>query len=364
MATVLRRSDGGDPLRRYWWLILLVVVIGGGGALLGTRRPGTEPAPDPELGPGSDQSLESIGAGLPTIGAPGGALNLSMEGSYRRQDEANSTQKSSLFEAPAPAPGAGAPVVASAAAASAEGGSLADALKKVASAKPSRENKGWGDAIVRTGFAPPRAKFSALSGPGGAAGAGGSSGASFAARSVTTPFGLPASNPGLAAGSGAGVAGLGGPKVRKGGRNQAFDLLKQVEKTAGQAMQANADLASNLGNRGFDGGAKAAPSLAPAGGVPLGHGGVAGRLEGVPENLKLDDPKLQKKELKVPEIKAEKDAPAGPDMSQMLTMMLMQMAIAGIAGPMFGAIGMTMASAMGANMYGSNFNFGPTQRTY
>ncbi|MBI5202537.1 MAG: hypothetical protein HY925_13180, partial [Elusimicrobia bacterium] len=86
--TVLRRTDG-DVTRKYWWVILLVILAVGAGSLTMMPKTGGGPATDPAAGTASEQTLESIDEGVATVGAPGGPINLSMEGSgaYRRKSE-------------------------------------------------------------------------------------------------------------------------------------------------------------------------------------------------------------------------------------------------------------------------------------
>ena len=354
--TVLRRTDG-DVTRKYWWVILLcVLAVGGGSLVMMPKTGGSGPGTDPAAGTASEQSLESIDDGLKTVGAPGGPLNLSMDGTgaYRRKDaEASATMKSSLYEPRASALTTGTPVVATAGTA-AEGGSLADALKKIASSKPSKEdNKGWGAAAVRTGFTPPKASFSGgLSGLSGGGGGGGGSGASMGVGGGgSTAFGLGGSNPGSASTIG-GAAGLGGglPKVRKGGHNQAMDILKKVETLASGSAGAGGDLANNLNSRAFD--ANTAKSALGGTGSALGGASVG---SGVAENLKLDDPKLNSKKIEVPVVGNDKPADPQGDMEKQIMMMVITMAIGGIMGPMFGAMGTGMANMM----FGTNMTFNP-----
>lgn len=360
--TILRRTES-DVSRRYWWVILIVLLALGAVSLVMLPK-GSGPGPaggDGSAGLASEQGLESIDDGLKTIGAPGGPINLSMEGAgaYQRRDGSDAGQKSSLYESPTAAVGPGAAATVSEAGSSASGGTLAEALKKVASSKPDRsDNKGWGSAAVRTGFSRPQAKFNSLSGPGGGGGGGGS-GASLGVGGVTNPYGIATSNPGSGStvGLGAGGGGGGDFKVRKGGRNQAFDHLKQVQNVAGKAAGAGGDLAANLGSRGFDA-ASARGGLA-GGGTAASGGSVVGGPDAVPENLKLDDPKLQNKKIEVPAIGKDKSANPRADMERQMVMMLMMAAIGGIAGPMFGAIGVGMANMMFNQNMKATYNIAP-----
>lgn len=362
--TVLRRTDG-DVTRRYWWVILLLVIVIGAVSLVMMPKgsgPGAGGA-DGAAGLASEQSLESISDGLNTAGAPGGPINLSMEGTgaYRRHgdDADGGGQKSSLYGSQPSATAAGPTAkVAEAGSSAAAGGSLAEALKKVASSKPMKDdNKGWGSAAVRTGFTPPKASFSGLAGPGG--GGGGGSGASLGVGGVAAPFGLGGSNPGSGGTVGLGSAGggAGGFKVRKGGHNQAFDNLKQVQNVAAKAAGAAGDLANNMGSRSYDG-ATARAGL-PGGAAATG-GSVVGGPDAVPENLKLDDPKLQNKKIEVPAIGKDKSADPQADMERQIMMMIMMAAIGGIAGPMFGAVGVGMANMLFNQDMKATYNLAPS----
>lgn len=324
-------------------------------------------AADPASGmSATEQSLDSIDQGLTSLASPGGPILLSMDGSYRRKDEAGSTQKSSLYVAP----GAGAAAPASAAAlstagsAAGEGGSLAEALKSVAKRPSKAENKGWGSAVARSGFSS-GVKLKAMSGLGTGGGGAGSSANLAVGGLAGGGFAGGGSGPGSGGTLLSGDGGpMGPPRVRKGGHNQAFDVLKQVEKNASKSAGAGADLAANLGARGYDGASLKAAAGAPGlSGLPGTGGQVVGKLDAIPENLKLDDPKLQKKDIKVPEVGKDKEAQkTGMDMEQMMMMMLVQMAIGGIAGPVFAGIGMGIANGVfGANV--RSVSVSPTTQT-
>lgn len=364
MPTVLRRTDN-DPLKKYWWVVLLLVLAAGGGVLSMMRSGegaggGVAATPSDEGMSASEQSLDSIDQGLTSLASPGGPVDLSMGGTYRRKDDSASSQKSSLYESPASNLTPGAPVTATVSeSASAAGSSLAEALKSVAKRPSKADNKGWGDAVARSGFSA-GVKLKAMSSLGTGGGGGGSS-----ASMGVGGLGPSSSGGGSAPGSGStmlsgGGGGAGGPKIRKGGHNQAFDVLKQVEKNSLLAKGAGAEAAANVNARGYDGASLKTNSGAPGLSGFASGGQVVGKLDAIPENLKLDDPKLQKKDIKVPQVGKDKEVPkTGMDMEQMIMMMLVQAAIGGIAGPMFGAVGMGIANGVfGANMKGT-YNFGP-----
>ena len=369
---VLRRGEP-DFTRRYWWVLLLLVFAVGGVAWLVTG-PGGRGLGGGASGPSGaaqDQSLGSIDDALRSAGAPGAPVDLSMEGAgaYRRHDDSAGAQRSSLFERSSTALNIGSPLgVGSASRARAGAGSasvgsssLANALRNVANAKPG-PSKGWGDEKARTGFTPGKANFGSFSGLGG--GGGGSGAGSSGGGSAGTPFGIAGANPTSAGTIGGDAAG--GRKIRKGARNQAFDMLKQVQQTANASTRMGVEGASNLNASGFDGGSKSNAGVAGAGGAGTGDGSV-GEGDGVAGNLKLDDPKLQKKNIDVPVVPPSKDAET-MDMSKMIMMMVVQMAIAGILGPVFGGIGAGIAGAMTGTTqpmptYNINSNFGQTPTT-
>lgn len=365
MATVLRRTDN-DPLKKYWWVVLLLVFAAGGGVLSMMRSGegdagGSSGASSGEGMSASEQSLDSIDQGLTSLASPGGPVDLSMGGTYRRKDESASSMKSSLYESPSSNLTPGAPLsaaVSESASAAGSGSNLAEALKSVAKRPSKADNKGWGDAVARSGFSP-GTKLKAMASMGTGAGGGGSS------ANMSVGGLAPSSGGGSAPGSGStllegGGGSAGGQKIRKGGHNQAFDVLKQVEKNSLLAKGAGAEAAANVNARGYDGATLKTNSGTPGLSGLASGGQVVGKLDAIPENLKLDDPKLQKKDIKVPEVGKDKEAAkTGPDMEQMIMMMLVQAAIGGIAGPMFGAVGMGIANGVfGANMKGT-YNFGP-----
>lgn len=350
MPTIGRKDD--DLLRKYWWVVLLFFVFVGGGTLMlmsgGGAGDGSLPTGAGESGlQASNQSLESLDLVSNPTGAPGAAMSLSMDGSYKRRSSPDDAPTSSLYQAPISAVNSGSPITDAATALKAKG-SLGEALKKVAesssSASSKGKNKGWGDAAVQTGFTVGKGKFAPMSSGLGGSGGGGSSGASFS--SGATAFGSGRSNPGAA--NTTGLPAFGNPNRGRinAGTNETLNALKKLDQTTKSAANAK-DLASaaNYNSRGFD----ATASKPSGGGAPLASiGSVNGQLDGVPGNLKLDDPRLQNKEFKPPEIKKEEEVKdPNLEMEKMITQMLLQAVIGGVLGPVFGGIGSAIAGGMG-----------------
>ena len=361
MPSINRKN--ANALGRYWWVLGLGVLVLGGGSMMLFGPTGEAPVAENRAGTTNEQNLESLDAVQNPVGAPGGAIiNLSMEGSgsYSRRPQNESTQASSLYQSAAAAAAANgrgaAPGAAGGAAAGGDkaageraGGtaSLGEALKNAGKAGDGK-GKGWGGDAARAGFTAPKASFGGMSGVGGSGG--GSSGAHL---SASTAFGTGRSDPGETSTVGLALKGGGDPRTKRG-TNASLNSLRSVEAVMSRAAGSNSDMAANVGSQGY-----VAASSRPSG--PGGPGGAAvgggGPGSGVPDNLKGDDPKLQKKELKAPDVPEETKSALDKQaeqqkMMQELAKAVITSAVGGIAGQLFGSIGGGIASSVfgvGAN---------------
>lgn len=341
---------GNDPLKRYWWAVFGLVLAAGGGAILTLAQrqgglSGGRPAAD-------EQSLDSIaGAGAAPgaagLQAPGNPLDMPSEGAggaYAGKPKDLSSPESMLYQPAFGPASSGAPIAASEAQALKDG-KLAEALSRVAHAGRKPDGKGWGGEAPRTGFSVPRANFGALSGLGGAGGGGGQSGAGYSA-----PVSAFSAGPGGAAGRPSiGAGGPGGDlkSAVKEGKNQNLNFLKQAEALASKAaMAVKADAAAGLAGRSFD-----ASAARPGLGGSAGGGAAGGIGEGVPDNLKANDPKLQRRDLTPPKppepSKLKSKEELEQEAEQKLEEMLISAAVGGILGPIFGGVGAGLAGAFG-----------------
>ena len=170
--TTVAIARGSDPFKKYWWVILLV--FGAIGAwiclpLMGSATgSGSVSAQEGGL-KSSDQSLDSI---RNPNGAPGGAVDLSMGGSYRKK-ASDGGMVSSLYQAPEEQAGSAGTSLTPAA-----GQSFADALKDISrksasAASDKTQASGWGEKAQK-GFTPPKGNFGAMSGFSGSSGSGAS----------------------------------------------------------------------------------------------------------------------------------------------------------------------------------------------
>ena len=114
--------------------------------------------------------------------------------------------------------------------------------------------------------------------------------------------------------------------------------------TANASTKSGVDAAGNLGAASYDGSNRSNLSVTGPGGAGTTDGGIAAG-EGVASNLKLDDPNLDKKKIDVPPVPADKNADS-MDMNKMIMMMVLQIAIAGLLGPVMGGIGVGMTNAL------------------
>lgn len=349
MSVVVRRGWGS---RQAWWGVLALLLLMGGWVarpMLRLGAPGEAEVPG-GLTP-SEQSLEVLDKIPLGPGAPGAPIDLSMDGASSPH-RPSASGLASLDLAPVP----GAPRAPGTAdkekglSAGAQGGkedsSLAAALKKAAGIGKTRDAaadpSGWGGRRARTGFSPPRANFGGMGGLGGS-GAGGGTGASGASvpASAVNPFGAGSSSPGESAAAGMESGPLSSPRI-KSGTNRAFSFLKGADAKAQLAAASpSLERSAGYGSKTYDaGGVGGALTNAGApGGVGLGRG--------VPDNLKINDPKLADKKEIIPPAVPEAEEVKGDDWQQMVTMMLLQAAIGGILGPVFGGVGMAMAGSMG-----------------
>ncbi|MDD5655867.1 MAG: hypothetical protein PHF00_01245 [Elusimicrobia bacterium] len=345
-----------DPFKKYWWVILLA--FAGIGAWV------CMPLMDTSVGAGSaglerglkpaDQSLDSLSN---PQGAPGAAVDLSMEGTYRKMTSDETGMTSSLYQAPSEAAAAGSPIATGAAPAS-----FADALKEVARKK---DPTGWGGAAVRKAFVPPKAGFGGLSGFGG--GSGGGSGASLSAGAFGT------ANPkiGMAA-----TRGLGsmeeGPSRGRGAVLNALHAAKNSGQSA--SLQQRGDSAKALSGLNFDGSRRGGSSIsaeqaAAASGISLDDAGPA------PINLKENDSSANSYKYEpVPKAVAPMDT--SEEQKRQIVMAVAGAVIGGLIGGTAGnMIGMAlmMAATMGRSQNsGSNVagqlkgktSFVPARRTY
>ena len=271
MTVTVRK--GNDPFKKYWWVILLAFGAIGCWVCL--------PMMDTSIGSGSavrEHGLKSENQSLDSMnnpsGAPGSAVDLSMDGATRKK-KLEDPSISHLYEPP---PEAAAPVGAAAPGAPIAPGSasasFADALREVSR---KSDAKGWGGATPQKGFTPPKANFSGLSGF-GSAGSGGS-GASVSAGA----FGTAVAKTAFAT-----TRGLSGTDESQGSKGTpVMDSLKAA-KSQGQAanIAKSADLARSLSGARFDG---SGGGSAISGDGAQSVGGSYSGLDAVPANLKPND---------------------------------------------------------------------------
>ncbi|MFI5346936.1 MAG: hypothetical protein ACHQ51_11235 [Elusimicrobiota bacterium] len=317
-------SADNDPYKKYWWLILVGFIFTGAWLCLpgmessvGSTHVSTTAAPDPK----SEQNLDSVEN---PNGAQGGALDLSMDGSKKRKDKDAETFESMLYQAP---PEAGAAAPGAPLGAASGSASLAQQLKSVGDAK-KKDEAGWTEK-AQSGFSSPRLNGSGLSGAGSSAGGSSASagGSAFGSGSAQVSFG-----------STRGLNDDAGEKASSGG----LAALRTAAKTAGQAAASRSNDSARAGVGSFFDGSKG--RNAGIGAVPAG-GGTYAALDAAPANLKLNNPELNKKEIKDPPgtpVPSAADNQMGKQLMMMAASALIGGMIPGVGGQMVMMAGMMM----------------------
>lgn len=324
MMTV-KIARNSDPFKKYWWVILLG--FGGVGAWI------CMPLMDSSVGAGSvnaeaglrsaqPQSLDSINN---PSGAPGGVVNLLMEGSgrYKKKD---GPAMSSLYQAPEEP--------AAAAAAAPATGNLADALKDIASrtaASGAADSTGWGGQKAQRGFVAPRANFGAMSGFSSGSGSGASASSAGGGAASVSGFGAQRANTGVAY-----AQGLRDDSAAEPGRKGTFGALQGAQAVSiAAARQHTYDVSAAMGGRSFDGSGGKGSGIGGGGAGQAGSAGLYGSLDSAPINLKANDPNLNQMKIEAPPA-LPKEVP--PDPNDQMRQMLMQMIIMGLVGGLMGGV--------------------------
>ncbi len=316
-----------DPYKKYWLAILIGFVLTGawlclpimetsvGSAHVDTSKPAVDP---------------NAAGSLDAVDNPSGAQGfaLSLDGT-RRKSKSDEPIESMLYQAPPEVASAAAASGAPLGAAAGSPSSLAQQLKDLGDKKAA--SGGWGEKAQR-GFSAPRLG-SSLSGTGGTSG-----GAGASASSGVSAFG--SSNAQIGYGATRGLRDDGASDRPVGG-------VAALRRIASQTQQAAANRSGDgavAGNsRVFDG-SKAREIGAPTG-ADLAGGYAA--LDSAPANLKLNDTKLDKKEIKEPTaVDVPKAASSGDDTAKQLAITAASIVIGGLIGGTAGTMVMTMAQTM------------------
>ena len=334
-----RRASIGaadDPFKKYWWVILV------GFALTGTWI--VEPALEGRIGsghvgaatkPGLDPSSaeQSLDSAENPSGAPGGALDLSMDG-LKHKSRSDEETASMLYQAASDggAVAAGAPLGAApgALAPGASGaGSLAQELKDAG--KPKDEG-GWGEK-AQSGFSAAHGA-SRLNGGAGLSGLGStSSGGSSASMGGAGAFGLKNAQAGFADAVGLHDKDVTGPAVSALRRSAAAGSGSGGLNAGGDGQRAGVGAV-------FDGSKGKGNGIGGSGSNAMASAKAA--YDSAPANLKLNDPNLDYKKMTDPPV-----APTPESTNQNIGQEIAMMAATTLVGGMIGGVGGQMVMMLG-----------------
>ncbi|HEX4046784.1 MAG TPA: hypothetical protein VH309_03070 [Elusimicrobiota bacterium] len=318
-----------DPYKKYWWAILGGFALTGlwlcvpvmetsvGSVHVDTAKPSADAA-------GAEQNLDS--ADNPA-GAPGGALDLSMDGAVHKSKGGNDDLTSMLYQAP-PETGAAAAGKPLGDATAASAASLAQQLKD---AGKKTDASGWGEKAQR-GFDGPHLAGGGLPG----AGSLGGGGSSASAGGSVGAFGTRSADVGMT--STRGLQDDGQPE------SAGFKALKASAGAAAAPNLRGSDEAMHAGmSQAFDGAKGKAVAQVGTGAMAQANGA----LSAAPANLKLkpNDPKLDVKNLPDPPA-----APTPASTSQNMGQQLAMMAATVLIGGLIPGVGGQMAMMMGMMM--------------
>jgi len=331
-SVAVGRAD--DPFKKYWWALLAGFGLTGMWLCLPMMESSVGSTHTDIGKPAGDAAAEqSLDAAADPNAAPGDALNLSMDGAYRR-NKSGEAVTSMLYQAPEGSKDDAAPLGGATGSASAAT-SLAQSLKDVG----EKKDASWGGEKAQRGFSSPKLGGGSLSGLGGSKG-----GSSASAGSGLGAFGTRDAQVGYAS-----TRGLRGDAGADSAKPGGIAALRMAEKAASDAAsQSSGDAASSGLSRAFDG--SKAKNAIGIGGKSGADAGLYAKLDAAPVNLKVNDPKLDKKEFKEPPTSEATDtANAADDNSQLMQQLAMAGATAAIGG-MLGGVGGQVAAAMMAVM--------------
>lgn len=327
MTVTIRR--GNDPFKKYWWAILLgfggvggwiclpLLDSGGTGSVVAVREQGLQAV---------GQSLDSMGN---PQGAPGGVVDLSMEGTYRRRKD-GSTMVSSLYQAPEEPAEAQATV-------SASGSSYADALRDISRKSAAADPTGWGGKQPYRPFTPPKANLGNMSGLGGGSSSGASASSSgFGGPTSSGAFGISGPKTGVTFAKGLG-SGIADPAIANAKGKSMAALQGAASAMSRAANTGSADLAAGMAQGVFDG--SRGGGTIGGGGAGTSGGGIYGSLDAAPINLKVNDPKLNQAEFTPPAPKVTDEKPSfREEIMKMILMALVGGLVSGFTGMLTGSL--------------------------
>lgn len=327
-------GDADDPYKKYWWALLAGFGLTGVWLCLPLMETSVGSTHTDVGKPAADAAAEqSLDAAAGPSGEQGDALNLSMDGTYRRKKSGDAIT-SMLYSAPED-PKAAPTALGAASGSASSSASLAQSLKDVG----DKKDASWGGEKAQRGFAAAKLAGGSLSGLGGSSGASSASGGSgmgaFGSRQAQVGY---TSTRGLRDEAGAESAKSGG-----------IAALKQAAKTVSNAAsQRSGDAASSGLSKAFDG--SKAQNAIGAGGKSTADAGLYSSLDAAPVNLKVNDPNLTKREFtEPPTTDARDDTQKDQDLMKQLGMVVVTSMIGGMIPGVGGQVAAAMMGVMMAN---------------
>lgn len=339
--TSIRNAE--DPYKKYWVAILAAFGLTGGWLCMPLMEPsvGATRVASGSSAMASDDPEQSL-EGAVGIGAPGEALNLSMEGSgaYRRKAQ-DGPIASSLYQPPdGGAEAKDGETLGGAAGVKGAGGRSSASLAEALAAVGKKKDDGWGGRKAQRGFTSPKLSGGSLSGLGGGGGGSSASGAvgmqAFGSSNADVGFGTTRGLRDDGSGRAAGLVG-------------SARALKAAQAASQEAVNTRSkDGSVNTLSKVFDGAGE--QNSITAGGMGAAAAGYES-LDMAPANLKANDLKLDSKEIK--EAPPSAPPPMDDGQAQQQAMQIAGMVLSVMVGGMLpGAAGQaaSMAIMMGTQM--------------
>jgi hypothetical protein len=318
-----------DPYKKYWWGILAGFIVTGAWLCLPIMEtPVGSVHVDTRAKAGGDAAAEqSLDSADNPSGAPGGALDLSMDGAKRKSKSGDADDMTSMLYSAPVEPGAAAAAgkpLGDASAASASS-SLAQQLKD---AGKKADASGWNEKAQR-GFSSPHLAGASLPGFGSTSG-----GAGASAGGGNGAFGTHNASVGFE--SAKGLRDDGAPEP-------GLQALRAAAGKSGPNLAGSAEGLKSSSGRTFDGSRGKGGAAADIGTGAMQQANAL--YDAAPANLKANDPKIDQKKLPDPPAAPTPQSAqsnSGQQMAMMIGMAIVGGMVGGVAGQMIASVGAQM----------------------